>query len=132
MAKQTNSDLLLFLDADVRVSKDFIQKIMSHSIKNELDLLSIFPVQLTKSWGEKMVVPLFNWILLTLLPLNLVRKSSWVSFSAANGQCMLFDGDNYRKNQWHQLVKEEVVEDIAIMRAMKKRKCQVETLVGQK
>jgi glycosyltransferase involved in cell wall biosynthesis len=131
LAKQTDADLILFLDADVRVSKDFIQKIISHSVAYRLDLLSIFPVQLTKSCGEKAVVPLFNWILLTLLPLNLVRKSSWSSFSAANGQCMLFDGDNYRKNQWHKSVKAEVVEDIAIMREMKKHRYNVETLIGQ-
>lgn len=131
LANQTNADLLLFLDADVRVSEDFIQKIISYSITNKLNLLSIFPVQLTESFGEKMVVPLFNWILLTLLPLNLVRKSSWSIFSAANGQCMLFDGDIYRKAQWHRLVREEVVEDIAIMRAMKKQNYKVESLIGQ-
>jgi glycosyltransferase involved in cell wall biosynthesis len=132
LAQHTNADLLVFLDADVRIEKDFLQKVASHSQKNELDLLSIFPVQITSTLGEKIVVPLFNWILLTLLPLGLVRKSTWSSFSAANGQCMVFDGNNYRKNQWHKVVKHIIVEDIGIMKAMKKKKCKVETLIGQK
>lgn len=132
LAQHTNADILVFLDADVRIKKDFLHKVVTHSIINRLELLSIFPVQITSTLGEKIVVPLFNWILLTLLPLSLVRKSSWSSFSAANGQCMVFDGNNYRKNQWHKAVRNEVVEDIGIMKAMKRKKCKVETLIGQK
>jgi chlorobactene glucosyltransferase len=131
LALHTNADIIVFLDADVRIKKNFLHKVASHSIKNDLDLLSIFPVQITYTPGEKIVVPLFNWILLTLLPLSLVKNSSWSSFSAANGQCMVFNGDNYRRNQWHKSVKNEIVEDIGIMKAMKKNKCKVETLIGQ-
>ncbi|PLX22818.1 MAG: hypothetical protein C0599_05600 [Salinivirgaceae bacterium] len=132
LAQHTNADILVFLDADVRIKADFLHKITYHLTINKLDLLSIFPIQITSTIGEKIVVPLFNWILLTLLPLRLVWKSSWSSFSAANGQCMVFNGETYRKNQWHKLIRAEVVEDISIMKEMKKRNCNVETLIGQK
>jgi len=65
------------------------------------------------------------------LPLRLVGKSSWTSFVAANGQCMIFDTKEYKRNQWHKQVKNNPVEDIAIMKLMKKRKMKVDVLLGQ-
>jgi chlorobactene glucosyltransferase len=45
--------------------------------------------------------------------------SSNPSFSAASGQFMMFDTDNYKSNQWHEKVKGKVVEDIEIMKLIK-------------
>ncbi len=130
LAKRAKGSIIIFLDADVRVGPEFIIRVVSHFRRQNLKLLSFFPVQVTKSWGEQLVVPLINWILLSLLPLNLVRKSSRSAFSAANGQCMVFDTENYLKHQWHRQVKLVPVEDIAIMKKMKQAGFTVETLLG--
>ncbi|ALO14757.1 4,4'-diaponeurosporenoate glycosyltransferase [Salinivirga cyanobacteriivorans] len=130
LAKNVKSSIIIYLDADVRVSRDFVQKVVAHFHENELHLLSFFPVQVTKTFGERLIVPLINWILLSLLPLNLVRASSRPALSAANGQCMVFDADNYRHHQWHKQVRIDPVEDIAIMRKMKEAGFKVETLPG--
>jgi glycosyltransferase involved in cell wall biosynthesis len=123
-------DYLLYLDADVRVKPSLLRNSMAHMDKHNLSLLSMFPRQITVSTGEKITVPLMNWILLGLLPLILTRISGMVSFSAANGQFMLFRADIYHKFGFHKRVKGKMVEDIEIFRLMKKLKLRTHTILG--
>lgn len=122
----------LYVDADVRVKGDLIEKSVYYSRKHKLGLLSIFPRQIMDTFGELVSVPIMNRILLGLLPLALVRVSPWTSFSAANGQFMFFDADIYKKTQPHKECKSFKAEDIAICRYYKKQKITVSTLLGDK
>ena len=130
LAEEAGGDLLLFLDADVSVSPDLLEKAVAYFTHHKLSLLSIFPHQIIHTRGEWLTVPLMNWILLSLLPLILVRLSRRPSFSAANGQFMMFDAAIYRKNQWHRQVKDNLVEDIEINRIMKRKGYPTATLLG--
>jgi glycosyltransferase involved in cell wall biosynthesis len=130
LAKAAGGDYLLFMDADLETGPDIITSSLHYLKKERLSLLSIFPVQKMYSFGEWITVPLMNWILLSLLPLMLIRLSHWKSFSAANGQFMLFPASLYRENLFHQQVKNERVEDIEIMRLMKSKRLRVATLPG--
>ncbi len=122
LSQQAKGDYYLFLDADVWLNdQHFFQKALSYMQRKKLSLLSMFPHQVMHTPGEKLTVPVMNWILLSFLPLFLVRKSRWNAFSAANGQMMMFNAANYRKHWWHEQVKNELVEDITIMRKIKKR-----------
>jgi glycosyltransferase involved in cell wall biosynthesis len=125
-----SGDYLLFMDADVRVKPSLLRNSMVHMYKFNLSLLSLFPRQITISTGEKITVPLMNWILLGLLPLILTRRSKLASFSAANGQFMLFRADIYHKYGFHKMVKGKMVEDIEIFRCMKKLKMRTHTILG--
>ncbi len=130
LAKAANGDYLLFMDADLETGPEIISLSLYYLKKNRLSLLSIFPVQKMYTFGEWLTVPLMNWILLSLLPLMLIRLSRWKSFSAANGQFMLFQATVYREFQFHRQVKLERVEDIEIMRIMKSKGLKVDTLPG--
>jgi chlorobactene glucosyltransferase len=130
MASIANGDYFLFLDADVSVSKDLISKGLDFVHKEQLALLSVFPKQQIFSIGERLTVPLMNWILLTLLPMILIRKSSRPSLAAANGQFMWFEKNCYKRHKWHEQVKDNLVEDIEIIRMMKEHNYNVCTLLG--
>lgn len=121
----------LFLDADVRVKGALLEQALFWMEKKNLALLSIFPVQLMQTFGEKISVPLMNWILLSLLPMPLIRKSRRPSLAAANGQFMLFPAEIYKKFQFHQRFRGERVEDVAIIRFLKKNGEKVETFLGK-
>lgn len=122
----------LFLDADVRIAKETIGKAVTYMDQYRLALLSIFPTQRLPTWGARLSVPLMNWILLSLLPLPLVRLSGQPALAAANGQFLLFDAAVYRRLSPHESVKGNPVEDMAIMKEFKKEKQQVATLLGGK
>ncbi|MCG8698439.1 MAG: glycosyltransferase, partial [Bacteroidales bacterium] len=130
LAQHATGDILLFLDADVEVRNGLIERALTHLQKHNIHLLSIFPQQHLKSAGEKISVPLMNWILLTLLPLFLIRASKNPAFSAANGQFMMFRADTYKKTQPHKEFRYHKVEDIATQRYLKKLGYKCDTLVG--
>jgi len=120
----------LFLDADVRISKNLINNAISFSLKNNTSLISIFPKQIIKTYGEWITVPNMNYILVTLLPLILVRKLRFSSLSAANGQFMFFSADAYRSLMPHRTFRNHKVEDIAIARLFKKSGFRIACLLG--
>ncbi len=132
LSQAATGNYLLFVDADVRLQGNIVQDTVAYLEKHQLGLLSIFPVQIQKTFGEKISVPIMNYILLTLLPLIFVRISPFSSHSAANGQFMLFDANTYKKNQPHKMFKNSAVEDITISRHFKKKNIKIACLTGEK
>ena len=130
LAREVKGDYFLFLDADVRTGSNLLAKSVAFMQKKRLHLLSIFPKQEIRSFGERITVPNMNWILVSLLPLPLVRMLKFPSLAAANGQFMLFYAKPYRQNQWHEKLKSVTVEDIEIARTMKGQGHRVQTLLG--
>lgn len=132
LAEKAEGELFMFLDADVRLSTSFLSLINNRFQTNKLDFISIFPYQIMKTIGELITVPLMNTILLSLLPLKFVRISNRHSFSAANGQFIAVKSDVYKKYLLHKWFKNNPVEDIAMVRFLKKLKYRTETLLGGK
>lgn len=130
LALHANGEYLLYLDADVIIRKGLIRNTVANMQKRRLDLLSIFPTQRMRSLAEWLTVPVMNWILVSLLPLRLVRLSGWASFAAANGQFMMFRADVYHRELFHKTLKDKNVEDIAISRLMKRKGLKVQALLG--
>lgn len=130
VAQNASGTFFLFLDADVRIKNQFIQSAVAMMQSNKLTLLSLFPKQEMQSWGERISVPIMNYILLTLLPLRFVQKSWFSAHSAANGQCMLFNAADYKVIQPHERVKTEIVEDVAIARLLKRSNHKIACLLG--
>lgn len=119
LAEESKGKYLMFLDADETIADGLVNNTIHRMKFYRLDLLSLFTNQVMISWGERMIVPLMHFILLNLLPLRLVRLSKNPVFSAASGQFMLFSAAIYKENQWHERVRNKVVEDIEIMRSVK-------------
>ncbi|WP_430972411.1 glycosyltransferase [Sunxiuqinia rutila] len=130
LAQKARGHYWLFVDADVTLAPDALHKAVDFFKANKLSLLSLFPQQLMQTTSEKRTVPVMNWILVTLLPLKLVLKSGNPLFAAGNGQFMLFDAQNYQRNNWHERVKNRHVEDIQLVRLMKKQQERVAVLLG--
>ena len=131
LALEAKGDYYMFVDADVRIKGNIINKTLHFTQKQALDLVSIFPKQILKSWGEWATVPIMNYILLTLLPLILVRKINLSSVAAANGQYMFFDARSYRNLLPHEAMKSEKVEDIKIARYYKQKGKKIACLASE-
>ncbi len=130
LSQQAKGEYYLFLDSDVRIKKNAISKAVGYMQKHSPGLLSVFPQQVMKTPGEWLAVPIMNYILLSLLPLILVRFSRFPSLSAANGQFMLFQASLYQTFLPHEKTKMNLVEDIAISRLYKRNRIRVTCLVG--
>lgn len=130
LAKEAKGDYLLFLDADVRVGEGVLDRSLQYVQRHRCDLMSVFPTQEMQTLGEKITVPNMQIILLTLLPLPLVRLSGFSSLSAANGQYMLFRHDTYKEMQPHRQFRVSRAEDIEIARHLKRQRRRVSCLTG--
>lgn len=130
LSQQAKGNWLLFLDADEEVKEGLINSALYRMYIGKLSLLSVFTNQITTTVGEKSVVPLMHFLLLNLLPLRLVKLSKLPSLAAASGQFMLFDAKQYQQFQWHQAVKDKVVEDIEIMKKVKSQALRGEALLA--
>ncbi|MGE0078028.1 MAG: glycosyltransferase family 2 protein [Bacteroidales bacterium] len=130
LAQRAKGDYLIFLDAKVRLKPEFIENSLGFMQKNRLALLSIFPNQIIKTLGERIVVPLIQWIFISLLPLRLVQWSRKSFLSAASEQMMMFKADIYRKYQWHEQFKEKLFASNYISKSVKISQYRAATLLG--
>ncbi len=133
LTKKAGGNFLLFLDADETIEAGLINSALHRMHQKNLALLSLLPNQAMPTIGEQAVMPLMHYILLNLLPLQLVyliKNSSRIA--AASGQFMLFNAAPYRQGQWHRAVKNKVVEDIEIMRLVKTGGYNAEVLLANK
>lgn len=132
LSKESNSDYILFIDADCRLTPDSLKTAITILLNENLSLLSIFPTQIYKSFSEKLIVPIMNWILLTLLNLKKVFTSRSTSFTAANGQFMLFKRESYIKIGGHEKVKDNFIEDMALAKNIKRNAFTMRTYTGNR
>ena len=132
LSKHSNGSFLLFVDADVHIKRNTIGDAIAMAKRYDLSLISIFPKQEIKSFGERITIPNMNYILLSLLPLIFVRTSRFISLSAANGQFMFFRSDIYKSIEPHRLMRKKRVEDISIARHLKREGLRIACLTGDK
>lgn len=131
LAQEGSGNYYLFLDADVRIKPNAVKK-GHNAIQNQPKvLLTVFARQEMRSIGEKAIVPLIPYILLTQLPLNWVYSKTSSVLAAANGQFMLFDAQNYEANKWHWQLKNSKAEDIDIAKQIKKSGYKVQSLLSR-
>lgn len=130
LSNKANGDYFLFLDADVRIKKETISSIIFEANSSNVKMISVFSTQIIKSFGEWLIVPLMNWLLLAFLPLRLVYSSNNKSFVAANGQFMFWDKLTYLNIGGHKSVNEKVVEDMEFARICKSKKIKIKTMLG--
>ena len=130
LAQKAKGQFLLFIDADEKVFDSLINSALHRVHLNGLCLLSLFTNQEMPTFGEKLVIPVMNFFLLNLLPLRLILTNRRASLAVASGQFMLFNAETYHQNNWHERVKNKVVEDVEIMRLIKSDSLKGETLLA--
>lgn len=119
LAQAARYDLLLFTDADVQWRPDALAALAARQTTTQADLLTIWPTQLTQSWGERLVVPLMSFAVLAYLPITFAHNSPYPQAAAANGQCMFFQRQAYQACGGHAAVRNRVLEDVLLAQRLK-------------
>lgn len=120
LAAATDAAWLVFVDADVALAPGAIAEAIRRAQALDAGLLSFWPRQVLGTPGERLLVPLLDVVLLGFLPFALAERRPDPSLAAANGQCLVFRADAYRQAGGHAAVRADVVEDVALARAMKR------------
>ncbi len=112
--------LLVFVDADVRLFPDAIAGAVAVLEGHGLDFVSPWPRPVAHGPAERLVQPLAPWLWATTLPLRVAERSRRPSLAAANGQFLVVGRRAYERAGGHGVVRDEVLEDIALLRAVRR------------
>lgn len=119
-AAAVSARLLVFVDADVRLEPHALTATAALLRTAGLDLLCPYPRQVATGLAERLVQPLLQWSWMSTLPLGLAETSPRPSLAAANGQLLAIDAAAYLRTGGHAAVRGEVLEDVALLRALKR------------
>jgi hypothetical protein len=119
-AARPDAAVLIFVDADVVLARHAVAATVRLLRSAGADLLSPYPRIVAGGAGERLVQPLLQWSWLTFLPLRAMERSSRPSLAAAGGQLLAVDRAGYRRAGGHAAVRDRVLEDVELARAVKR------------
>jgi glycosyltransferase involved in cell wall biosynthesis len=117
LAAAASGDVLVFIDADVELVPD--AAVRAAAMLTDVDLVCPYPRQIVTGRLQRLVQPLLQWSWLTFLPLWVAERSSNPLLSAGNGQFLVVRREAYEAAGGHAAVRDQVLEDIALVRQVK-------------
>lgn len=130
LGDSVDADILVFVDADVRLEPLAIASLVGELRSGGYDLVAPYPRQEARGRLERLVQPLLVWSWATTVPLRVAEDRQWASMSVANGQLLVFDARSYRAIGGHEAVRGDVIEDVALMREVRKAGLRAVTVDG--
>lgn len=119
LADRASGDVLVFVDADVVLAPAAAALGTEMLRRHGLSVVCPYPRQLTSGVLGRLVQPLLQWSWLTTLPLDVAERSTRPSLAAGNGQFLVADAAAYRAAGGHGAVRDDVLEDVGLVRAIK-------------
>ncbi|MEE2912303.1 MAG: glycosyltransferase family 2 protein [Planctomycetota bacterium] len=126
-ASKATGDWLLFTDADTQFDEQLVHCAIASALKRGASLLSILSsLTITKNY-ERIVQPIASTCLLRNFPVDRINGEHRTR-PFANGQFLLFTKVAYDAVGGHDAVKDDLLEDIALARAVHKSGLRVQVL----
>ena len=116
----SSEEILVSIDADVRLSNDAINKAVTAMNDARLDFVSPYPRQIAQSFAERLIQPLLQWSWLTTVPLRYAERSGQKSMAVANGQFFVVRRSALAAIGGYQSVKHAVIDDVFLARELVK------------
>ena len=114
----SNEEVLVSIDADVRLSNDAINKAVTLMHGARLDFISPYPRQIAESFAERLIQPLLQWSWLTTVPLRFAESGRQKSMAVANGQFFVVRRSALDSVGGYRSVKHAVIDDVFLARAL--------------
>lgn len=119
LAGLARHDLLLFVDADVRLAPDAALRMVSFADSARADLVSGVPRQETGPGLERLLIPLIHFFLLAFLPMGAMRRSTQPSYGAGCGQLFLARREAYDRAGGHRSLRSSRHDGLKLPRAFR-------------
>jgi chlorobactene glucosyltransferase len=114
LAEAAEGEWFFFIDADTWHLQETLKRTVQMAEATDADVLSLLTRQVTQTPMEALVVPVMAFHLLAYFPARwaLNAHSRWNRFAGVSGQFIFMKKNVYRNIGGHELVKNEIVEDL--------------------
>ena len=120
LAALARHDLLMFIDADVRLAPDAAARAVAFLQQSGAALVSGFPRQETGSFLERLLLPFIHLVLLGYLPVAMMRRQPTdPAFGAGCGQWFLARRDGYDRAGGHAAIRRSLHDGLTLPRAFR-------------
>ncbi len=130
LAREARGDHLLFLDADVTLKPNAAAGLAAHAGRAKADLVSGVPRQVMESLGERVTVPMINFLLIGYLPMALMRLLPDPSLGAACGQMILMRTQAYRATGGHATIRTSLHDGVRLPRLFRGQGLRTDLVAG--
>ncbi|WP_375410067.1 glycosyltransferase [uncultured Methylobacterium sp.] len=120
LAAQARGDRLLFIDADVALEPRAAAGLAAHAARTGAALVSGVPRQRMQSLGERLTVPMINFLLVGYLPVAMMRASLRPALGAACGQLVLVDRAVYAETGGHGAIRAKLHDGVFLPRLLRR------------
>lgn len=110
---------LLFTDADTWHAPTSLRSIMRRAVAQKLEAISVFTGQECRTFWERLLLPYAYYQFFTGTQPHRANQPG-TRQALANGQYMLIRRDVYDRTGGHRMVRESVIEDVALAYALKR------------
>lgn len=114
LAAATAQPILIFADADVRLTKNAAPRLGAFLEESRAQLASGVPRQITEIFSEQLLIPLIHFVLLGFLPLARMRASRHPAYGTGVGQLFVADAAAYRASGGHEAIRDRVHDGMAL------------------
>ncbi len=120
LAGLARHELLVFVDADVRLAPDAVSRMAGFMQAHAVGLASGFPRQVTVTWSEQLLLPLIHFMLLGFLPIAAMRRSVSPGLGAGCGQLFVSRREAYLRAGGHRAIRASLHDGIMLPRAFRR------------
>lgn len=120
--REARGEWVVFMDADVRLRAGGIERLLAlATLDPKADIVTAVPRQVTRSFAERLILPLLVVTYVVWLPLRFVERGRDARVVAANGQLLATRRRLLESLGGFSAVKAELVEDMALCRLAKRQ-----------
>ncbi|MGE3821746.1 MAG: glycosyltransferase family 2 protein [Isosphaeraceae bacterium] len=117
LAALATKPILVFLDADVRLTPDGLARASAFLETSGADLASGIPRQETVGFMERLIIPLIHFVLLGFLPVRRMRVDPSPGYAAGCGQFFITRKSSYERMGGHATIRATLHDGIKLPRA---------------
>lgn len=114
----SKGEIVICLDADVRLKPDAIARTVNQLDDLGLDFLSPYPHQIANTFSEKLIQPLLHWSWMSTVILRLAEKIPHRSTAVANGQFFIIRAASLTAIDGFASVAHQILDDVELARSL--------------
>lgn len=122
LSQAAKGEWFLFTDADTCHSPHSITTAFEAAQKSHSVFLTVIPGLITKTWAEKLVLPVIHFAFFVLLPYNIINFRGNCRLAIGIGPFLFIQRSCYYSCGGFEAIKTEILDDMALANRVKKRK----------